>query len=486
VTDATTTVTLAATAGIRIDHHYIGGARVPATPAGEVHVGDAATGAPLATVTLGGAADADAAVRAARLALPAWRALGARGRAPFLLAIADALEAVSGELAREISREVGMPLKLARRIQVDAPVAAWRATAALADSFGFERTVGNSRIVLEPAGVVAAITPWNYPLHQITAKLAPALLAGCTVVLKPSELAPATTARLIAAAERAGLPDGVLNVVLGGAAVGEALVAHAGVAMLSFTGSTAVGRRIAAIAAGDMKRLSMELGGKSAAVVLPGADLARAVKATLASCMLNSGQTCSATTRLLVPRADYAQCRALLREGAAALTLGDPEDPATRVGPLLSAAQKARVLDFIREAEQAGCDLVAGGSAAAVPGSGHFVAPTVFGEVPPDSRLANEEVFGPVLAVLCHDSQDDAIALANATPYGLAATVWAATPEQGEAVARELRAGQVDVNGGRFNALAPFGGFGMSGVGREGGAFGLEEFLEPRSIQLPT
>ncbi|KDP86662.1 aldehyde dehydrogenase [Cupriavidus sp. SK-3] len=469
----------------QIAQHYIDGAWVAATPTGEARIHDAATGAPLAAVTLGSEADGGAAVRAARRALPGWRALGARGRAPFLLAIADALEAVSAELAREISREVGMPLKLARRIQVDAPVAAWRATAALAEDFSFERSVGNSRIVLEPVGVVAAITPWNYPLHQITAKLAPALLAGCTVVLKPSELAPATAVRLMDAVERADLPRGVLNVVLGGAAVGEALVTHPGVNMLSFTGSTAVGRKIASIAAGDMKRLSMELGGKSAAVVLPDADLGRAIKATLASCFLNSGQTCSATTRLLVPREAYAHCRELLKESAASLTLGDPDNAATRVGPLLSAAQKARVLAFICEAEAAGYELLAGGSQAPVPDAGNFVAPTVFGDVPADSRLANEEVFGPVLAVLCYDTPEDAIALANATPYGLAATVWAATPEQGQAVARELRAGQVDVNGGRFNALAPFGGFGMSGVGREGGVFGLEEFLEPKSIQLP-
>ena len=469
----------------QIAQHYIDGARVAIKPTGEARIHDAATGAPLAAVTFGSEADVGAAVGAARLALSGWRALGARGRAPFLQAIADALEAVSAELAREISREVGMPLKLAQRIQVDAPVAAWRATAALAEDFSFERSVGNSRIVLEPVGVVAAITPWNYPLHQITAKLAPALLAGCTVVLKPSELAPATAVRLMDAVERADLPRGVLNVVLGGAAVGEALVTHPGVNMLSFTGSTAVGRKIASIAAGDMKRLSMELGGKSAAVVLPGADLGRAIKATLASCFLNSGQTCSATTRLLVPREAYAHCRELLKESAASLTLGDPDNAATRVGPLLSAAQKARVLAFICEAEAAGYELLAGGSQAPVPDAGNFVAPTVFGDVPADSRLANEEVFGPVLAVLCYDTPEDAIALANATPYGLAATVWAATPEQGQAVARELRAGQVDVNGGRFNALAPFGGFGMSGVGREGGVFGLEEFLEPKSIQLP-
>ncbi|WP_455282525.1 aldehyde dehydrogenase family protein [Cupriavidus necator] len=469
----------------RIEQHYIGGARTPVTPGGAATIHDAATEAPIAEVALGTAADAAAAVRAAAGAMPAWRALGAAGRAPYLLAIADALEAAASELAQEISREVGMPLKLAQRIQVDAPIAAWRSTASLAQEFDFERTVGNSRIVLEAVGIVAAITPWNYPLHQITAKLAPALLAGCTVVLKPSELAPATTVRLIDAIERARLPAGVVNIVLGGAAVGEALVSHPEVNMLSFTGSTAVGRSIAARAAGDMKRLSLELGGKSAAVVLPGADLARAVKATVASCFLNSGQTCSATTRLIVPRQDYEPCRALLQLAAAAMIVGDPANPETRMGPLLSAAQKQRVRAFIEEGEQAGFEVIAGGSAAPVPATGNFVAPTVFGGVAADSRLATEEVFGPVLAVLCYETREQAIALANDTPYGLAATVWAATAEDGEAVARQLRAGQVDVNGGRFNPAAPFGGFGLSGLGREGGVFGLEEFLEPKSIQLP-
>ncbi len=234
-----------------------------------------------------------------------------------------------------------------------------------------------------------------------------------------------------------------------------------------------------------MKRVSMELGGKSAAVVLPGADLARAVKATVASCFLNSGQTCSATTRLIVSRDDYPTCRALLADAVAGMPMGDPGDASTRIGPLLSALQRERVLAHIADAEQDGFDRIAGGPDAPVPERGYFVAPTIYGNVAPDSRLANEEVFGPVLAVLCYETVEDAIALANGTRYGLAASVWAADESCGEAVANALRAGQVDVNGARFNAAAPFGGFGMSGVGREGGAYGLEEFLEPRAIQFP-
>lgn len=470
---------------IQWNEHFIDGARQTVRASRTVRIHDAATEVPLGEVHLGSAADTDRAVAAARAALPAWQRLGVQVRAAMLRAVADALEGEGQALARAISREVGMPLKLSQRIQVDAPVAAWRATAALAETFPFVSEVGNSRITLVPVGVVAAITPWNYPLHQITGKLAPALLAGCTVVLKPSELAPAATAALMTACERAGLPPGVLNIVLGDAEVGQALATHADVQMVSFTGSTAVGRKVATLAAGDMKRISMELGGKSAAVVLPGADLARAVKATVASCFLNSGQTCSALTRLIVARADYAPCRALLAEAAAGMTMGDPAEASTRVGPLLSALQRERVRAHIAAAEQAGFDRIAGGPGAPVPTPGYFVAPTIYGNVAPDSRLANEEVFGPVLAVLCYDTVEDAIALANGTPYGLAAAVWAADDAQAEQVAGALRAGQVDVNGARFNAAAPFGGFGLSGVGREGGVHGLEEFLEPRAVQLP-
>lgn len=470
---------------IQWNEHLINGTRRRVSDGRTVRILDAATEAPRGDVHLGNAADADQAVEAARLALPGWQRIGVDARAALLRAMADALEGMGQDLARDISREVGMPLKLSQRIQVDAPVAAWRATAALAETFPFVSEVGNSRITLVPVGVVAAITPWNYPLHQITGKLAPALLAGCTVVLKPSELAPAASACLMAACEQAGLPPGVLNIVQGDAEVGQALATHPDVQMVSFTGSTAVGRKVAAQAAGDMKRVSMELGGKSAAVVLPGADLARAIKATVASCFLNSGQTCSAITRLVVPRQDYPACRALLSEAAAGMVMGDPADAATRIGPLLSALQRERVLAHIADAEQAGFDRITGGPDAPVPARGHFVAPTIYGNVAPDSRLAQEEVFGPVLAVLCYDTVDDAIALANGTRYGLAAAVWAADDAGGDAVANALRAGQVDVNGARFNAAAPFGGFGMSGVGREGGIHGLEEFLEPRAVQLP-
>jgi aldehyde dehydrogenase (NAD+)/betaine-aldehyde dehydrogenase len=333
-------------------------------------------------------------------------------------------------------------------------------------------------VTQEAVGVVAAITPWNYPLHQITAKLAAALMAGCTVVLKPSELARAAARALGEAIEQALLPPGVVNIVFGAAASGQALAEHHGVNMASFTGSTRVGRRIAALAGAQLKRVALELGGKSASVALPGADAERVVKHALSSCLLNSGQTCSAITRLLVPQADYGRYRELLPAAAPAFVTGDPAQPSTRVGPLVSAAQRERVLAIIRAAEEQGLDLIAGGSHATPPG-GHFVAPTVFGQVAPDAALAREEMFGPVLAVLTYSDEDDAVRQANGAGYGLAAAVWAASAGEGLRLARRLRAAQVDVNG------APFGGFGLSGTGRKGGRYGIEEFLEPRAIQLP-
>jgi acyl-CoA reductase-like NAD-dependent aldehyde dehydrogenase len=307
-------------------------------------------------------------------------------------------------------------------------------------------------------GVAACITPWNYPLHQITGKVAPALMAGCTVVLKPSEMAPSSAWMLAEAAALAGLPRGVFNLVHGtGPDVGEALVSHPGVDMVSFTGSTRAGQRIAELAARSTKRVALELGGKSAALVLPGADLAAAVKATLGSCLLNSGQTCSATTRLLVPRRDYEQAAHLAAELLPSWRMGDPADPATRVGPLASRAQQQQVNGMIAAALAAGARRV--GAEAALPAQGFFVAPAVLADVTPDMAIAQEEVFGPVLVLIAYDGIDDGIAIANGTSYGLAASVWAATAADALPVARRMRAGQVDVNGAPFNPAAPFGGF---------------------------
>jgi aldehyde dehydrogenase (NAD+) len=464
--------------------HLINGEWRPSSGKEETTIFDSATERPLGRIAHGNADDVSTAVEAARAAFPQWAATAPLIRAKYLNAIADGLESRRDTIANDISREVGMPLKLARRIQVEAPIAAWRATAAIGESMQFEETVGHSLVTQEAVGVVAAITPWNYPLHQITGKLAAALMAGCTIVLKPSELAPSSAKALGDAILESGLPPGVVNIVFGDRISGQVLAEHPAIDMVSFTGSTAVGRSIASSAGRRLKRISLELGGKSPSIALPDADPAQVVKHTVSLCFLNSGQTCSAITRLLVPEDLYGAYREHLRAAAASLVLGDPADASTRIGPLVSGQQRTRVLEFIREAEGAGFDVIAGGTGAAVPSSGYFVAPTIFGRVPPEARLAREEVFGPVLAVTTYADEDEAVKLANDTGYGLAAAVWSASSEESLRIARRLRAGQVDVNGAAFNPLAPFGGFGLSGIGREGGRYGIEEFLEPRSIQL--
>lgn len=469
-------------------HHsanYIDGQWRDTSGANVQWVMEAAKAVPLAEIRLANVADADAAVEAAAAAFPAWSATQPAQRASYVRRIADGLQARSEAIARDIACEVGMPLKLASRIQVAAPIAAWRACADHADSMDWQETIANSVVEKVPAGIVLAITPWNYPLHQITAKVAAALAAGCTVVLKPSELAPLSAFALAEVIDEAGLPAGVFNLVVGsGEEIGDALVSHPKVDVVSFTGSTGVGKHVASLAAGAIKRISLELGGKSAAIVLGGADVATATKSTLASCFLNSGQTCSAITRLLVRREDYPQAVAVARDVAEALTVGDPLEPATRMGPVISARQRDRIMRYIREGLSDGAELIAGGpDGIAALGEGYFVRPTVLGNVAPASALAREEVFGPVLSVIAYDTEEEAVAIANGTDYGLAGAVWAGDDETAMRVARRMRAGQIDINGAPFNLQAPFGGFGLSGLGRENGRFGLDEFLELRSIQ---
>lgn len=463
---------------------FIDGALVPANGAQDIPVVDSFTEEPFGSYRTASAADVDAAVAAARRAFEGWSATPVADRVAAVRRVAAALREQTEALTAAISREVGMPRKLAARIQVGGPISAWDMYADLAAEFEWESRVGHSLVQQVPTGVVACITPWNYPLHQITGKVAPALLAGCTVVLKPSEMAPTSAFLLAEAVRQAGLPDGVFNLVHGtGPEVGEALVRHPDVDMVSFTGSTRAGRHIAAIASGDIKRIALELGGKSAALVLPGADLAAAVKVTLAGCMLNSGQTCSATTRLLVARSDLEAAETIARELLAGYRMGDPSDATTRVGPLISKAQQQKVQDLIDDALTAGARRV--GTGADLPAHGFFVAPTVLIDVSPHMAIARDEVFGPVLVLMGYDSVEHGIALANGTDYGLAGAVWGPVVPDTLATARRLRAGQVDVNGAPFNPAAPFGGFKKSGIGRENGRFGIEEFLEPVSIQLP-
>jgi betaine-aldehyde dehydrogenase len=380
-----------------------------------------------------------------------------------------------------------MPLKLSARIQVALPIANFANYAKLAKEFSFEQKVGNSLVVREPVGVVGAITPWNYPLHQITLKVAPALAAGCTVVLKPSEVAPLNAFVLAEVIETAGLPRGVFNLVTGtGPKAGEALVKHPGVDMISFTGSTRAGKRISELASPSVKRVALELGGKSASVILEDADLATAVKGTLNNCYLNSGQTCTALTRMLVPQSKYEEAAKMAAELAKSFTVGDPLAESTRLGPLTSLTQLERVRGYIKKGLEEGAELLAGGAEPpeGAPAGGYYVRPTVFGKVRNEMTIAQEEIFGPVLSIIAYKDEEDAIRIANDTPYGLAGAVWSKDDAHAQRVARRIRAGQVDVNGGAFNINAPFGGFKQSGHGREAGVYGLEEFLEYKSLQL--
>jgi betaine-aldehyde dehydrogenase len=469
------------------DQFYIGGQWVAPSTSETIDVHNAGTGEVMGRVPAGGGKDIDAAVAAARSAFESWSQAPAEKRAEYLEKISAALKARADELAKTIAQEVGMPLKMAGRIQAGLPIANFANYGKILKDFSFEQRVGNSLVMREPVGVVGAITPWNYPLHQITLKVAPALAAGCTVVLKPSEVAPFNAFILAEAAEAAGLPKGVLNIVTGyGPAAGEALVKHPGVDMISFTGSTRAGKRISELAAQSVKRVALELGGKSASVILDDADLAAAVKGTLNGCYLNSGQTCTALTRMLVPQAKYEEAAKIAAEVAKGFTVGDPLAETTRLGPLTSQAQLERVRGYIRKGVEEGAELVAGGAEPpeGVPAGGYYVRPTVFGKVRNDMVIAQEEIFGPVLSIIAYQDEEDAIRIANDTVYGLAGAVWSKDEARAQRVARRIRAGQVDVNGGAFNMNAPFGGFKQSGHGREAGVYGLEEFLEYKSLQL--
>ena len=468
------------------DKIYIGGEWVQSSGAGTLEVINSSTEEVMGSIPEGTAEDVDRAVAAARSAFEHWSATSVEERSEWLQQIAQALGARMEEIAALIAQEVGMPIKLAHMIQAGLPTMDFGSMPQVMLETEWERRLGNSLIVREPVGVVGAITPWNYPLHQICAKVAPALAAGCTVVVKPSEVAPLNAFLLADIFDELGLPAGVFNLVTGlGPVVGEALAAHPDVDMISFTGSTAAGRRVSEVAASTVKRVALELGGKSPNVILDDAPLQDAVVDGVSKCYLNSGQTCSALTRMLVPRERLAEVEQIAAAVAEQFKPGDPFAPETRLGPLVSKSQLERVRGYIRAGLEEGAKLVAGGEEPPEGASrGYFVRPTVFSEVRPEMTIAQEEIFGPVLAIMPYEDEEDAIRIANDSMYGLAGGVWSGDEEHAQRVARRIRTGQIEINGGAFNPLAPFGGYKQSGHGRELGPFGLEEFLQVKSLQL--
>ncbi len=466
--------------------HFIGGAWWQSGAEQRAELVDPATGCETGSVVLGTADDVDAAVTCARSAFGSWSATTLAERREILLGIADGIEARSEEIAATITAEMGAPHDNALHTQTLLPARLIRAHAELLETMSFEEVVGHSLVIREPIGVAAAITPWNYPLYQICAKLAPALAAGCTMVLKPSLITSFDAMLLAEITNKAGLPPGVFNVVTGeGSVVGEALATHPDVDMISFTGSTLVGRRISALAAGTVKRVAVELGGKSASIVLPQADLAQAVRASVANVLYNTGQTCTAWSRLLIDVERYEQAVDIAAEAMRERSVADPRLPGAHLGPVATAAQRDKVRSLINQGVAEGARLVVGGADhPANVGEGLYVHPTLLADVSPEMTIAREEVFGPVLVAMSYRTVDEAVNIANDSMYGLAGAVWAANDNEALTVARRLRTGRIDLNGAEFNPVAPTGGFKQSGNGRELGVHGIHEFCELKAIQF--
>lgn len=465
---------------------YIDGAWTAPLVANDHEVINPATEEVIGRISLGSAEDVDRAVAAARSAFAGFRRSTVEERLLLLDRIMEVYQSRQDELADVLIAEMGAPKRLASGAHVPAGLSHFREARSVLESFAFEDTIGRSRLWHEPIGVCGLITPWNWPLNQIACKVAPAIAAGCTMVLKPSEIAPLNAIILAEILDEAGVPEGVFNLVNGdGPTVGDAIARHPDIDMVSFTGSTRAGSLVAKAAADSIKRVTQELGGKSPNIILDDADFARAVTNGTRACFNNSGQSCNAPTRMLVPRALMAEAMTIAKVAAEKTVVGDPTQDGVHMGPVVSRAQFDRVQQRIVQGMDEGAELVAGG-----PGrpdgltSGWFVQPTVFGNVTNSMTVAREEIFGPVLCILAYDSVGEAIAIANDTPYGLSAYVSSANTERALAVSRELRAGQVHINNAPVDRAAPFGGFGHSGNGREWGRVGFEEFLEVKAVML--
>lgn len=464
---------------------YIDGAWVASNGRGAIDVINAGTETVMGSIPNGSPSDVSKAVAAAKRAFESWSQTPVEERQKYLVRLNEALQARSAEIAEVIAGEVGMPITWSTMIQAGLPAGNMQTFATLLDTFEFEEEIGNSLVVKEPVGVIGAITPWNYPLHQIICKVGGALAAGCTIVLKPSEIAPLNAFILAEIIHEVGLPAGVFNLVSGtGTEVGAAISSHPDVDMVSFTGSTRAGKAVAASAAETVKRVALELGGKSANIVLDDADFEKVIPKGLFACYLNSGQTCTAHTRMLVPNSRYDEAVQIAVAAAEATQVGDPTEEGMHLGPLISQAQWDRVQDYIQKGIDEGAVVAAGGLGKPEGHqTGYFVKPTVFANVTNDMTIAQEEIFGPVLSIIGYDDDDDAVRIANDSLYGLSGGVWSGDQDRAMSVARRMRTGAVDVNGGSFNIAAPFGGYKQSGYGRENGPYGIEEFLQTKSMQ---
>lgn len=469
---------------LRFDRQFIGG-EWRSSAGDELVLHDPATESPAALVRLGTAADARAAVSSAAAAFANWSGCSIQARAAILAKAAGILSREAESIAVELAREIGTPIADARRLHVEPAVRLlskapeWAAEPRLAETY-----IGRTLVKHVPIGVAACITPWNYPLYLAAQKVAPALLAGATVVLKPSEIAPGSIVRLTRALQEAGLPAGALNVVFGnGVEVGETLVTAPQVSVVSFTGSTAVGRRVAQLAGSSLKKVSLELGGKSACVALPDADLAPAIAATLQKCIQNSGQTCAALTRLLVPDQQFDEACAIAAELASRARVGNPLDPQTQVGPLINERQQQRALEILSRALERGARCLAGGiDRPKELQRGYFISPTVLATRDPNIEIAQTEAFAPILTVLPYRDEEHAVEIANGTVYGLSGAVWSSDESRALTIAARLRAGSISINGAPTHPEAPFGGFDESGFGRERGPYALDTFMTTQAL----
>jgi aldehyde dehydrogenase (NAD+) len=463
---------------------YIDGKWVSPAERRDFAVVNPATEEPIATISLGSAADVDRAVAAAKKAFETYSETSVEERLALLQRIIEVYKAKSSEMAEAISAEMGAPVSLARKAQAPAGLAHLAEVAKVLGQFKFEELKGSTLMRKEPIGVCGLITPWNWPMNQIACKVGPALAAGCTMVLKPSELAPLSAYLFAQILDEAGVPAGVFNLVNGdGPTVGAAIASHPDVAMVSFTGSTRAGVAVATAAAPTVKRITQELGGKSANIILDDADLGKAVREGVQTCFRNTGQSCNAPTRMLVPRSRMAEAASVAKQEAEATKVGDPRSEGTTIGPLVSRAQFEKVQRLIRQGIDEGATLVTGGGG--LPegiSKGYFARPTVFSDVRNDMTIAREEIFGPVLCILPYEDEDDAVRIANDSPYGLSGFVTSGDVERARRVAKRIRAGNVHINGARIDFGGSFGGYKQSGNGREWGEAGLEEFLELKAV----